>query len=75
MAEQPTVPSHLEDAEEEAPSVSLSKLMEVMTKRLERLLAEQNERSTKLFNNLFDERLQRPGSSGGCTHGLGRDSR
>ncbi len=57
MAEQPTVPSHLEDAEEEAPSVSLSKLMDVMTKRLERLLAEQNERSTKLFNKLFDERL------------------
>ena len=59
MAKQPTVPSHLEDAEEEAPSVSLSKLMDVMTKRLERLLAEQNERSTKLFKKLFDERLQR----------------
>ena len=58
MAEQPTVPSYLEDAEEEAPSVSLSKLMDVMTKRLERLLAEQDERSTKLFNELFDERLQ-----------------
>ena len=58
MAEQPTVPSHLEDAEEETPSVILSKLMDVMTKRLERLLAEQDERSTKLFNELFDERLQ-----------------
>ena len=59
MAEQPTVPSHMEDAEEEASSVSLSKLMDVMTKRLERLLAEQDVRSTKLFNELFDERLQR----------------
>ena len=49
MAEQPTVPSYLVDAEEEAPSVSLSKLMDVMTKRLERLLAEQDVRSTKLF--------------------------
>ena len=59
MAEQPTVPSHLEDAEEGLPLVSLSKLMDVMTKRLERLLAEQDKRSKKVFTEFFDERLQR----------------
>ena len=73
MTEQPTVPPQLEDVGdmedlgsvegvedvgEDAPSVSLSKLMDVMTRRLERLLAEQDERGSKLFDELFDGRCR-----------------
>ena len=57
-----TVPSHVEDVEDaegEAPSVSLNKLMAGMTRRFERLLAEQEERRTILFAELFDEKLKK----------------
>ena len=68
MAEQPTVPLHpedveLEDIEEEAPSVSLLRLMDVMTKRFEQLLAKQDERRTFVDGRLekirqtFDSRV------------------
>ena len=56
------VPSHVEDvedAEEETPSVSLNKLMDGMTQRFERLLAEQEERRTVLFAERFDEKLEK----------------
>ena len=48
----------VEDVGEDAPSVILSKLMDVMTRRLERLLAEQDERGSKLFDELFDGRCR-----------------
>ena len=64
MAEQPTVQPHVgdigdvEDVEHDAPSVSLSHIMDVMTRRLERLLAQQDERGAKLFDELFDGRCR-----------------
>ena len=51
MAEQTT--SHPEDAEEEAPSVSLNQPMDVMTRQFEGLLAEQDELRTILFAELL----------------------
>ena len=58
MAEQPTVPSHPEEVEnlEEAPPVSLHKLMDVMTRRFERLLAEQDEHRREI-EQTFDSRI------------------
>ena len=54
MAEQPTShPEDVEDAEEEAPSVILNQPMDVMTRRFEGLLAEQDERRTMLFAELL----------------------
>ena len=62
MAEQRTVQPHvgdimIEDAEDEAPSVNLDELMDGMTRRFERLLAEQDERRAILFAELLDGKL------------------
>ena len=54
MAEQTTShPEDVEDAEEEAPSVSLNQPMDVMTRQFEGLLAEQDELRTILFPELL----------------------